>query len=81
VEQTGRQRLVRQAVTVVSMPPSRKDIDLPPIQRHFAARTRAVLLAPYERLIDTGEPLRYALLSASTREAWLRVASAVAEGL
>jgi MinD-like ATPase involved in chromosome partitioning or flagellar assembly len=81
LEQTGRQRLVRQAVTVVSMPPSRKDIDLPPIQRHFAARTRAVLLAPYERLIDTGEPLRYGLLTASTREAWLRVAAAVAEGL
>ena len=81
LEQTGRQRLVRQAVTVVSMPPSRKDIDLPPIQRHFAARTRAVLLAPYERIIDTGEPLRYGLLSASTREAWLRVGAAVAEGL
>ena len=81
LEQTGRQRLVRQAVTVVSMPPSRRDIDLPPIQRHFAARTRAVLLAPYERLIDTGEPLRYGLLSSGTREAWLRVASAVAEGL
>jgi MinD-like ATPase involved in chromosome partitioning or flagellar assembly len=81
LEQTGRQRLVRQAVTVVSMPPSRRDIDLPPIQRHFAARTRAVLLAPYERLVDTGEPLRYGLLSGATREAWLRVAAAVAEGL
>jgi MinD-like ATPase involved in chromosome partitioning or flagellar assembly len=81
LEQSGRQRLVRQAVTVVSMPPSRKDIDLPAIQRHFAARTRSVLLAPYERLVDSGEPIRYGLLSAATREAWLRVAAAVAEGL
>ncbi|WP_370375447.1 chromosome partitioning protein [Micromonospora sp. HM5-17] len=81
LEQSGRQRLVRQAVTVVSMPPSRKEIDLPPIQRHFAARTRAVLLAPYERLIDTGEPIRYAQLSSATREAWLKIAAAVAEGL
>ncbi len=81
LEQTGRQRLVRQAVTVVSMPPSRKDIDLPSIQRHFAARTRAVLLAPYERLLDSGEPIRYAGLSAETREAWLRVAAEVANGL
>ena len=81
LEQSGRQRLVRQAVTVVSMPPSRKDIDLPAIQRHFAARTRAVLLAPYERLIDSGEPIRYGLLSSASREAWLRVAAAVAEGL
>jgi MinD-like ATPase involved in chromosome partitioning or flagellar assembly len=81
LEQTGRQRLVRQAVSVVSMPPSRKEIDLPAIQRHFAARTRVVLLAPYDRLIDTGEPLRYAQLSGATRDAWLKIAAAVAEGL
>lgn len=81
LEQSGRQRLVRQAVTVVSMPPSRKEIDLPAIQAHFAARTRAVLLAPYERLIDSGEPLRYAGLSSAARDAWLKIAAAVAEGL
>ncbi|MEV5765002.1 chromosome partitioning protein [Micromonospora sp. NPDC052213] len=81
LEQSGRQRLVRQAVTVVSMPPSRKEIDLPAIQEHFAARTRAVLLAPYERLIDTGEPIRYAALSSATRDAWLKIAASVAEGL
>ncbi|WP_425561538.1 MinD/ParA family ATP-binding protein [Micromonospora olivasterospora] len=81
LEQSGRQRLVRQAVTVVSMPPSRKEIDLPAIQNHFAARTRAVLLAPYERLIDTGEPIRYGQLSSATRDAWLKIAAAVAEGL
>ena len=81
LEQSGRQRLVRQAVTVVSMPPSRKEIDLPAIQQHVAARTRAVLLAPYERLIDTGEPLRYADLTAATRDSWLRIAAAVADGL
>jgi MinD-like ATPase involved in chromosome partitioning or flagellar assembly len=81
LEQTGRQRIVRQAVTVVSLPPSRKDIDLPAIRRHFAARTRVVLLAPYDRLIDTGEPLRYAQLSAATHAAWLKIAAAVADGL
>jgi len=81
LEQTGRQRLVRQAVTVVSMPPSRKEIDLPAIQQHFAARTRVVLLAPYERIIDTGEPIRYGQLSSATKDAWLKIAAAVAEGL
>nr|WP_243639440.1 chromosome partitioning protein [Micromonospora sp. MW-13] len=81
LEQSGRHRLVRQAVTVVSMPPSRKEIDLPAIQEHFAARTRAVLLAPYERLIDTGEPIRYGGLSSATRDAWLKIAASVAEGL
>jgi MinD-like ATPase involved in chromosome partitioning or flagellar assembly len=81
LEQSGRQRLVRQAVSVVTMPPTRKDIDLPAIQRHFAARTRAVLLAPYEKLIDSGEPIRYGHLSSGTRDSWLKIAAAVAEGL
>jgi MinD-like ATPase involved in chromosome partitioning or flagellar assembly len=81
LEQSGRQRLVRQAITVVTMPPTRKDIDLPAIQRHFSARTRAVLLAPYEKLIDSGEPLRYASLSNGTKDSWLKIAAAVAEGL
>ena len=81
LEESGRTRLVRQAVTVVSIPPRAKDIDLPPIQRHFEARTRAVLLAPYDRLIDTGEPMRYGQLSNATLDAWLKIAATVSEGL
>lgn len=81
LEQSGRRRLVRHAVTIVTMPPTRKDIDLDWIQQHFAARTRAVLVAPYERLIDSGEPIRYGQLSAPTKEAWLKIAAAVASGL
>ncbi|WFE25829.1 chromosome partitioning protein [Solwaraspora sp. WMMD791] len=81
LEQTGRQRLVRQAVTVISMPPSRREIDLRPIEQHFAARTRTVLLAPYERIIDSGEPIRYGQLSSTFRQAWLKIAAAVSDGL
>ncbi|WP_415645644.1 chromosome partitioning protein [Stackebrandtia soli] len=81
LEQSGRTELVRRAVTVVSMPAHRKDLDLPAVQRHFAARTRSVLLAPYEKLLDSGEPIRYGMLSQATKEAWLKIAAAVAEGL
>ncbi|MFC6562361.1 MinD/ParA family protein [Actinoplanes utahensis] len=81
LEQSGRRRLVRQAVTIVTMPPTRKDIDLQWIEQHFRARTRAVLVAPYERLLDSGEPIRYGELSNKTKEAWLKIAAAVAEGL
>ncbi|MEV0131202.1 chromosome partitioning protein [Dactylosporangium sp. NPDC050688] len=81
LEQHGRQRLVRQAVTVVSMPPSRRHLDVPAITRHFAARTRTVLLTPYERFIDSGEPIRYSALTAASRDAWLKVAAAISEGL
>jgi MinD-like ATPase involved in chromosome partitioning or flagellar assembly len=81
LEQTGRRDLVRGAVSVVSMPAHRKDVDLPAVQRHFAARTRTVLLAPYEKLLDSGEPIRYDSLSKASSSAWLRISSAVAEGL
>ncbi|MDQ0367911.1 MinD/ParA family ATP-binding protein [Catenuloplanes indicus] len=81
LEQTGRQRLVRQAVTIVSSPSTKRDLDTEAIFRHFAARTRIVLSAPYERSVDTGEPIRYGTLSSATRDAWLKIAAAVAEGL
>jgi len=81
LEQTGRQRLVHQAVSIVSMPPSRKELDVPAIERHFAARTRAVLMAPYERMLDSGEPIDYARLSQESEDAWLAIAAAVAEGM
>lgn len=81
LEQTGRSSLVRHAVTVVSMPPSRRGLDLPAIERHFLARTRSVLIAPYEPIIDSGEPIRYESISNASKEAWLRIASSVAEGL
>ncbi|GAA1659220.1 MinD/ParA family ATP-binding protein [Catellatospora bangladeshensis] len=81
LEQTGRSRLVRQAVTIVSLPPSRRELDIPAIERHFAARTRAVLIAPYERMLDSGEPIDYARLSEESQDAWLRIAASVAEGL
>jgi hypothetical protein len=63
------------------MPASRKDVDLPAIQRHFSARTRQVLIAPYERLLDSGEPIRYSELTGNSRQAWLKIAAAIAEGL
>lgn len=63
------------------MPPSRKELDIPAIERHFAARTRAVLIAPYERMLDAGEPIDYARLSDESQDAWLAIAAAVAEGL
>jgi hypothetical protein len=68
-------------VTIVSLPPSRRELDIPAIERHFAARTRAVLIAPYERMLDSGEPIDYARLTAESQDSWLRIAAAVAEGL
>lgn len=81
LEQTGREELVRRAVTVVTMPPYRKDADPRAIERHFAQRCRIVLRVPYDRHLDSGAPVRYAALAPASRRAWLRVAAAVADGL
>jgi len=81
LEQTGRRELVRRAITVVTMPPLRKQINPRPVERHFGARCRMVLRVPYDRHLDSGAPVRYASLSPESRRAWLRVAAAVADGL
>ena len=81
LEQTGRRELIRRAVTVVTMPPHRNEVDPRPIERHFNQRCRAVLRVPYDRHLDSGAPVRYPALSPESRRAWLRVAAAVADGL
>jgi MinD-like ATPase involved in chromosome partitioning or flagellar assembly len=81
LEQTGRRELVRRAVTVVTMPPHRKEVDPRAIERHFDQRCRVVLRVPYDRHLDSGAPVRYAALSPESRRGWLRVAAAVADGL
>jgi MinD-like ATPase involved in chromosome partitioning or flagellar assembly len=81
LEQTGRRELVRRAVTVVTLPPHRKDVNPHAIERHFDQRCRVVLRVPYDRHLDSGAPVRYPALSPESRRSWLRVAAAVADGL
>jgi MinD-like ATPase involved in chromosome partitioning or flagellar assembly len=80
LERNGRTRIARQAVTVMALPQNQRDFDVSGIERHFAARTRAVIRVPYDRLLD-GRPVDIHQLSDATRAAWLKVAAAVAEGL
>ncbi len=81
LEQTGRRELVRRAVTVVTLPPHRADVNLKPIERHFEQRCRVVLRVPYDRHLDSGAPVQYGSVSPESRRAWLRAAAAVADGL
>jgi MinD-like ATPase involved in chromosome partitioning or flagellar assembly len=81
LEQTGRKELVRRAITVVTMPLHRKDVNPRAIERHFDQRCRQVIRVPYDRHLDSGAPVRFAALSPESRRAWLRVAAAVADGL
>ena len=82
LEQTGRRELVRRAVTVVTMPPHRKEVDPRAIERHFDQRCRVG--AAGARTTGTSTRARRCAtpaLSPESRRAWLRVAAAVADGL
>src|SRR4029453_7762769 len=73
LEQTGRRELVRRAVTVLTMPPHRKEVNPRAIEKHFDQRCRVVLRVPYARHLDSGATIRYAAISPESRRAWLRV--------
>jgi MinD-like ATPase involved in chromosome partitioning or flagellar assembly len=82
LRQKGHQDKVAQAVTILSSP---GDAVQPELSRrlhdHFAALTRTVLEVPYDPGFQSGGPLNVDVLSPKTREAWLQVSAAVADGL
>lgn len=79
---TGHEDVVRQAVTVLSDPAPRRDDALASrLHDHFGQLTRTVLDVPYDPSLVGGTPLDLGRLHRRTREAWLHVAAAVADGL
>lgn len=76
---------VRNAVTILSAPKAATDPDQKQMQHrfreHFAARTRVVIDVPFDPALVDGDSIVFDALSPATREAWLHVAAAIAEGL
>ncbi len=81
LEQTGRAELVRNAVTVLTLPRKHKQSDIGPVESHFRARTRTVLHAPFDPLLDQGDAIAYGKIDPETRRAYLAIAAAIAEGI
>lgn len=79
---TGHADAVERAVTVLSSPAPRRDEALAGrLHEHFGRLTRAVLDVPYDPALVAGGPIDYEALSRESREAWLHVTAAVADGL
>ena len=73
---------MRRAVTVLSAPGAAVDAKLRArLHDHFGQLTRVVLDVPHDPALVAGGPLVVDALQNSTREAWLQVTAAVAEGL
>lgn len=79
---SGREDVVRSAVTILSAPDRKIDKDLRKrLRAHFGALTRAVVEVPYDPSLVPGGPIDYEVLRPATRDAWLRATAIVADGL
>ena len=73
-------QLVENAVTLLSCPTPNPSSMLGDLTRHFATRTRAVAVVPYDPALEPGSSIEYPVLAPATKRAWLQAASAIADG-
>jgi MinD-like ATPase involved in chromosome partitioning or flagellar assembly len=79
LEESGMGDMVANAVTLISCPSPGALPLLEDFKKHFATRTRAVAVVPYDPALEVGSSIEYADLQPETRQAWLRAASVMLE--
>ncbi len=79
LEESGMGDMVANAVTLISCPSPGHLPLLGDFQKHFATRTRAVAVVPYDPALEVGSSIEYGDLQQETRQAWLRAASVMLE--
>jgi MinD-like ATPase involved in chromosome partitioning or flagellar assembly len=67
--------LADNAVTLLSCPTPNPSPMLADLQRHFATRTRAVTVVPYDAALESGSSIEYSMLQPITKKAWLHSAA------
>lgn len=75
----GMERLVGNALTLVSCATPNPPPLLDDLSRHFGTRTRAVAVVPYDPVLETGSSIEYRALAPATKRAWMRAAAAMLE--
>jgi putative peptide zinc metalloprotease protein len=77
----GHERLVSNAVLVLNaVSPKTGRVNLAEIERRFAERVRAVVRIPWDRYLETGARTALEDLSPATRDAYIHLATTVADG-
>jgi MinD-like ATPase involved in chromosome partitioning or flagellar assembly len=79
LNETGMEDLVSNAVTLISCPSPGKLPLLDDLAKHFATRTRAVAVVPYDPALEVGSSIEYSVLQPETRQAWMRAAAVMIE--
>jgi MinD-like ATPase involved in chromosome partitioning or flagellar assembly len=79
LHEVGLGSLVDNAVTLLSCPTPGRSPLLDDLTQHFASRTRAVAVVPYDPALESGSSIEYPQLRPETREAWLRATAVMLE--
>jgi MinD-like ATPase involved in chromosome partitioning or flagellar assembly len=79
LDESGMGDLVANAVTLISCPSPGPLPLLDDFAKHFATRTRAVAVVPYDPALEVGSSIEYQELQLPTRQAWLKAASVMIE--
>jgi MinD-like ATPase involved in chromosome partitioning or flagellar assembly len=77
LHELGLGALVEGAVTLLSCPTPGPQPVLEDLRSHFAGRTRAVAVVPYDPALDTGSLIEPSELRPETRQAWLLAAATI----
>jgi MinD-like ATPase involved in chromosome partitioning or flagellar assembly len=75
----GMGQLAAQAVTLLSCPTPTPGPMLSDLAAHFATRTRAVAVVPYDPALESGSSIEYPDLQAATKKAWLQASAVIME--
>jgi MinD-like ATPase involved in chromosome partitioning or flagellar assembly len=75
LDEAGMDEMVASAVTLLSCPTPNHTPLIEDLAAHFTARTRAVVVVPYDPVLESGSQIEYSDLQPATRQAWLRAAA------
>jgi MinD-like ATPase involved in chromosome partitioning or flagellar assembly len=81
LEAHGYGELAGRSIAVICAVRSRRDVDVGRLEKHFAARSRAVVRIPYDPHLATGGIVDVEALRPATRTAYLQLSAAVGEGM
>jgi MinD-like ATPase involved in chromosome partitioning or flagellar assembly len=80
LQRHGHARLAGSSVVVINAIRDRGPVDVDKLEDHFARRCRAVVRVPFDRHLETGAEIVLDELAPITRQAYVRLAAAVADG-
>jgi MinD-like ATPase involved in chromosome partitioning or flagellar assembly len=79
LHEKGMGELASNAVTLLSCPTPNPSPLLNDLAKHFATRTRAVAVVPYDPALESGSSIEHTALQPSTRRAWLQAVGVLLE--